>query len=138
MGTENGAPRMVWRRSRMTTAVKLASACAPVAQLDRASDYESEGQRFESSRAYFILKELRPDLASGLFCCGEICGRVPSFFDDPTGLKIWSSRADRPPVVAARNQVSVNIDRHLNAVVPHLFLHVLRGLALLKQQGRER
>src|SRR5215470_10880565 len=25
---------------------------APVAQLDRASDYESEGQRFESSRAY--------------------------------------------------------------------------------------
>src|SRR5437588_12551995 len=25
---------------------------APVAQLDRVSDYESEGQRFESSRAY--------------------------------------------------------------------------------------
>src|SRR5262245_48644685 len=29
---------------------------APVAQLDRVSDYESEGQRFESSRAYFANK----------------------------------------------------------------------------------
>ena len=28
--------------------------CAPVAQLDRASDYESEGRRFESCRAYQI------------------------------------------------------------------------------------
>src|SRR2546430_16326865 len=33
--------------------------CAPVAQLDRVSDYESEGQRFESSRAYLTLPTVR-------------------------------------------------------------------------------
>src|SRR5204863_2498008 len=33
--------------------------CAPVAQLDRVSDYESEGQRFESSRAYLSLPTVR-------------------------------------------------------------------------------
>ena len=31
------------------------SAKAPLAQLDRASDYESEGQRFDSSRAHHYL-----------------------------------------------------------------------------------
>src|ERR687888_2568181 len=30
---------------------------APLAQVDRASDYESEGQRFESSRAHHSLDE---------------------------------------------------------------------------------
>ncbi len=35
----------------------MAPLCAPVAQLDRASDYESEGQEFESLRArHFPLK----------------------------------------------------------------------------------
>src|SRR5207249_1928101 len=31
---------------------------APLAQVDRASDYESEGQRFESSRAHHYYKDL--------------------------------------------------------------------------------
>ena len=31
---------------------------APVAQLDRVSDYESEGRRFESSRARHLFKML--------------------------------------------------------------------------------
>ena len=34
------------------------SAKAPLAQMDRASDYESEGQRFDSSRAHQLLASL--------------------------------------------------------------------------------
>ncbi len=33
---------------------------APVAQLDRASDFESAGRRFESSRARFVTPPLGP------------------------------------------------------------------------------
>ncbi len=36
--------------------IELASIGAPVAQLDRASDYESEGRRFESCRAYHVFR----------------------------------------------------------------------------------
>src|SRR5215467_15862052 len=35
------------------------SANAPLAQMDRASDYESEGQRFDSSRAHHLFMRLR-------------------------------------------------------------------------------
>ena len=34
---------------------------APVAQLDRASDSDSEGQRFESARVYQIKAVLKPE-----------------------------------------------------------------------------
>ena len=37
---------------------------APVAQLDRASDYESEGQRFESFRARHLPSAKRPPIAT--------------------------------------------------------------------------
>jgi hypothetical protein len=33
--------------------------CAPVAQLDRAFDYESKGRKFESCRAHCIINNLR-------------------------------------------------------------------------------
>ena len=46
---------------------------APVAQLDRASDYESEGRTFESFRAHqfsFYLLAVRYQLALGrILCC---------------------------------------------------------------------
>ena len=35
---------------------RLAKRCAPVAQLDRAPDYESGGQGFESLRVYHFFK----------------------------------------------------------------------------------
>ena len=38
------------------------SGLAPVAQLDRVTDYESVGQRFESSRAYFKTQRLAASL----------------------------------------------------------------------------
>src|SRR5262249_51612833 len=37
-------------------------ASAPVAQMDRATDYESVGQRFESSRAYFNSRNSYPSV----------------------------------------------------------------------------
>lgn len=40
---------------------------APLAQLDRASDYESEGQRFKSSRARQIAEVSRAVSSRGLF-----------------------------------------------------------------------
>ena len=40
-----------WVRNPLPTLVK---SDAPVAQLDRASDFESEGRRFESYRVYVI------------------------------------------------------------------------------------
>ncbi len=33
--------------------------CAPVAQLDRAFDYESKGRKFESCRAHHKIKDLQ-------------------------------------------------------------------------------
>ena len=36
------------------------SAKAPLAQMDRASDYESEGRGFDSLRAHQLLREVRP------------------------------------------------------------------------------
>jgi hypothetical protein len=41
---------------------------APVAQLDRASDYESEGREFESLRARHF------PCMTGIFCGGLRCG----------------------------------------------------------------
>src|SRR2546427_2449159 len=35
----------------------ILNGCAPVAQMDRATDYESVGQRFESSRAYLSFRD---------------------------------------------------------------------------------
>ena len=48
---------------------------APVAQLDRASDYGSEGLGFESLRACFLIPE-----AFGLRKCRS-CSTYPAFFD---------------------------------------------------------
>src|SRR5262249_15833550 len=69
------------------------SAMGPLAQVDRASDYESEGQRFESSRAHHsldeafmreALDEARQGLVEGevpigavVVLDGEIVGRAP-------------------------------------------------------------
>jgi hypothetical protein len=39
---------------------------APLAQLDRASDYESEGREFESLRVYFFFSILVVDCACGI------------------------------------------------------------------------
>ena len=44
-------------------------ACAPVAQLDRASDYESEGRTFESFRARQLFN---PVLAAGFFVSADM------------------------------------------------------------------
>ena len=50
---------------------------APVAQLDRASDFESEGRGFDSLRAYFRIKKLGR-LNSGLFHFGVLgCHWLP-------------------------------------------------------------
>ncbi len=48
-------------KTRRTSAVGSVSLVpvAPLAQVDRASDYESEGQRFESSRAHHTNSERR-------------------------------------------------------------------------------
>jgi tRNA(adenine34) deaminase len=53
------------------------SAMGPLAQVDRASDYESEGQRFESSRAHHSLDEafMREALAEARRALAE--GEVP-------------------------------------------------------------
>ena len=79
------------------------SAMGPLAQVDRASDYESEGQRFESSRAHHsldeafmreALDEARQGLAEGevpigavVVLDGQIVGRAhnaPVALADPT------------------------------------------------------
>ena len=56
--------------------------CAPVAQLDRASDYESEGRTFESFRARHFFKHLANPLRghSDLFEVGP-----PTFIGYATG-----------------------------------------------------
>src|SRR3954454_3430173 len=76
---------------------------APVAQLDRASVYGTEGQRFESSRARSSNGVLEPDLAavvagptkSGGRGCGHGWEQSPSF-----------GPAHRGPLVPARTMVS--------------------------------
>src|SRR5437588_12321000 len=49
---------------------------APLAQLDRASDYESEGREFESLRARHLINHLPFLLPSCLYhcCCGCFLG----------------------------------------------------------------
>lgn len=37
---------------------------APVAQLDRAADFESEGRRFDSYRAYHLLTSIKDEVSS--------------------------------------------------------------------------
>ena len=49
---------------------------APVAQLDRASDYGSEGLRFESSRVRFSARGLQQKGAAGFSRCGEISDSI--------------------------------------------------------------
>src|SRR6267143_618583 len=51
---------------------------APLAQVDRASDYESGGQRFESSRAHHSLDEafMRDALYATVEPCAMCCGAV--------------------------------------------------------------
>ena len=51
------------RAMRLINRLASQEACAPVAQLDRASDYESEGQRFESFRARHLNQRLIENLA---------------------------------------------------------------------------
>ena len=52
---------------------------APVAQLDRAPDYESGGQRFESFRARHSFVRLRASSAGLLrSCVTALCGHAPS------------------------------------------------------------
>src|SRR5438128_12580240 len=46
---------------------------APLAQVDRASDYESEGQRFESSRAHHYYKDLGDTPTSSTGPCAISC-----------------------------------------------------------------
>ena len=46
-------------RIPLTPACAKITSLAPVAQLDRVTDYESVGQRFESSRAYLEMNEIR-------------------------------------------------------------------------------
>ena len=43
------------------------AACAPVAQLDRASDYESEGRTFESFRARHFVPNMEHDFNSNIY-----------------------------------------------------------------------
>ena len=54
--------------------------CAPVAQLDRASDYESEGQRFESFRARQSFQEFSA-IASKPTRGAESCSRLDELQD---------------------------------------------------------
>ena len=42
------------------------------------------------------------------------------------------------PSIPSWNQMAVEIDRHLNGGMPHLFFHVNGALAVLKQEGRKR
>ncbi len=56
--------------------------CAPLAQLDRASDYGSEGREFESLRAYQRNQILRP-------------GKRPAFFFDPPDCSHFAHHGHR-------------------------------------------
>ena len=44
----------------------------PVAQLNRVSDYGSEGYRFESCRGHMIIKELQIIVALFFYVCTQI------------------------------------------------------------------
>src|SRR5438045_4678288 len=59
---ENGATHL--RGAKRLLSARLR--CAPVAQLDRASDYESEGRTFESFRARHFLHHEPPSLRERL------------------------------------------------------------------------
>src|SRR5216117_3806120 len=110
--------------------------------MDRATDYESVGQRFESSRAY-VQSQL---LTNGRHPKGARwlrgrCGRLRQAFI-ARGLRRFRWNAiieaiDGLPI-GTGDQVAVNVHGALDGVMSHLFLHVLRRLPLLEQQRRER
>ena len=80
-------PKPVDNRSRIpriggrSRAVSSTGLIGPLAQLDRASDFESEGQRFEPSRARMGSRGLTGTFRWGLcpwgFTISELCRNVP-------------------------------------------------------------
>ena len=66
---------------------------APLAQLDRAPDYESGGQEFESLRARHFTSDIR--LAASLVyasgdCAGEAAGGEFADAGDREGALVWT------------------------------------------------
>ena len=112
-------------------AVLNSDGLAPVAQLDRVTDYESEGQRFESSRAYFQNKRDRESAEINSLASGGTPGGSPALSE---GLGCGRRRRSvvKPVnslLVAAWDEVAVNVHGDLNRVVPHLVFDVGQRLA---------
>ena len=89
---------------------------APVAQLDRAPDYESEGRPFESGRAHLILKDLPvlpfPKNPNCTYSCtydGDLFGRkitvkpLPAIFDKNPHHHQKQQIADITPILIGTN-----------------------------------
>jgi hypothetical protein len=64
----------------LTTDNELLTICAPIAQLDRASDFESEGRRFESCWVHHPFLRTRSGLALGLNPEGPLLFTAPQTF----------------------------------------------------------
>ena len=91
----------------MCAAAPLFAACAPVAQLDRAPDYESGGQRFESFRARHFSRGNRalrsPENRKSGYCAGDrrtccTLGEILRQFAVPISCRFGNCPLSRDPL----------------------------------------
>ena len=102
---------------------------APVAQLDRASDYGSEGLGFESLRARYINAGQSP-FSEGLFLNGYITpwiGSTPIGDLDPQAVVVWQRQLAKNGGTKNRSPLSPNTTRLARAPLNGTLKHAARS-----------